>query len=123
MGGRQPVDERAEGYVVSVAKVDVHQSRDELRRELAELSEQQAATRAILAAISNAPTDPRRVFAEIAASAARLCDGYSTGIFQLDADGLRLVAHHGPIPALGSVGQGRLPLLRGLPPARAVLDR
>ncbi|MGE3701850.1 MAG: GAF domain-containing protein, partial [Hyphomicrobiaceae bacterium] len=59
----------------------------------------------------------------MATSAAKLCDGYRTGIFQLDADGLRLVAHHGPIPALGSVGQGRLPLLRGLPPARAVLDR
>jgi hypothetical protein len=47
---------------------------EELRRELAEAREQQAATAAILAAISNSSTDPLGVFAEIAASAARLCD-------------------------------------------------
>ena len=50
------------------------QSVEELRRELAEAREQQAATAEVLAAIANAPTDPYRVFAEIAASAARLCD-------------------------------------------------
>ena len=99
------------------------QSVEELRRELAEAREQQAATAQILAAISSSPTDPHRVFAEIAESAARLCDGYSTGIFQLDGDHLRLVAHHGPITAVGPIGQGTLPLIRGLPPARAVLDR
>jgi signal transduction histidine kinase/signal transduction protein with GAF and PtsI domain len=96
---------------------------DELRRELAEAQEQQAATRAILAAISNSPTDSGRVFAEIAASAARLCDGYNAGIFRLDGEHLRLVAHHGPISAVGPVGDGTLPLTRGLPPARAVLER
>jgi len=50
------------------------QSVEELRRELVEAREQQAATAGILAAISNSPTDPYRVFAEFAASAARLCD-------------------------------------------------
>ena len=103
--------------------VGVDQSMEELRRELAEAREQQAATAGILAAISNSPTDAHGVFAEIAASAARLCDGYNAGIFQLDGDLLRLVAHQGPIPALGPVGHGTLPLTRGLPPARAVLDR
>jgi signal transduction histidine kinase/putative methionine-R-sulfoxide reductase with GAF domain len=90
----------------------------ELKRELAEAREQQATTRAILGAISNSRTEPHRAFREIAVSAARLCDGYNVGIFQLDGDCLRLIAHHGPIP-----GHGTLPLTRGLPPARAVLDR
>src|SRR5262249_25406455 len=57
-----------------------HQDRetttDELKRELAEAREQQAATAQILTAISSSPTDARRAFAEIAASAARLCDAY-----------------------------------------------
>jgi hypothetical protein len=60
------------------------QSVEELRRELAEAREQQAATAAILAAISNSPIDSYRVFAEIAASAARLCEAYDAVIFQVD---------------------------------------
>ena len=101
-----------------VATVVGDQSPDELQRELAEAREQQAATQAILAAISNSPADPGRVFAEIAASAARLCDGYNAGIFRLEREHLRLIANHGPISAVGPVGQGTLPLTRGLPPAR-----
>ena len=106
-----------------VSTVTGDHSVEALRRELAEAREQQAATRAILGAISNSLTDSERVFAEIAASAARLCDGYNAGIFRLDGGHLRLVAHHGPISAVGPVGDGTLPLTRGLPPARAVLER
>src|SRR5215467_1147789 len=95
----------------------------ELTKELAEEREQRTATAEILRVISSSPTDPQRVFSEIAASAARLCDGYNAGIFRLDGEHLRLVAHHGPISAVGPVGDGTLPLTRGLPPARAVLDR
>src|SRR5215472_10305314 len=73
-------------------------TQEELERELAEAREQQAASAQILAAISNAPSDPHRVFAEIAASAAHLCDAYDAAIFQVDGDFLRLAAHHGPIP-------------------------
>jgi hypothetical protein len=62
----------------------------------------------------NPQTDPGRVFPEIAAIAARLCDGYNTGIFQLDGDHLRPVANHGPISAVGPVGQGTLPLTHEL---------
>src|SRR5215510_14848244 len=88
----------------STAGADRHLGRvvDELKRELeaksrelAEAREQQAATTGILAAISSSPADLRRVFAEIAASAARLCDAYNAAITQVDGDRLRLVAHHG----------------------------
>ena len=94
------------------------QSVEELRRELAEAREQQAATAEILRVISSSPTDLQRVFAEIATSAARLCDAYDAVIRQVDDDVLRLVAHHGPIPAADT-----LPLTPGFPVARAVLDR
>jgi signal transduction histidine kinase len=89
-----------------------------LERELAEAREQQVATAEILRVISNSPMDLQRVFAEIAASAARLCDANDATIRQVDGDFLRLVAHHGPIPTT-TVD----PLTEGHVAARAVLDR
>src|SRR5262245_17100127 len=89
-------------------------------RELAEAREQQAATAGILAAISSSPADLRRVFAEIAANAARLCDASNVSIGQVDGASLRIVAHDGPLP---TTGQATQPLTRGIAFARAVLDR
>jgi len=91
---------------------------EELRRELVAAREQQAATAEILRVISSSPTDLQRVFAEIAATAARLCDAHDAAIRQVDGEVLRLVAHRGPIPIPGT-----LPLSRGVLNARAVLDR
>src|SRR5262245_8506759 len=106
---------------------ELSRSRGELsqaRGELAGAREQQAATAEILRVISSSPTDRQRVFADIAASAARLCEAYDATIYQVDAELLRLVAHHGPIQ-VGPVGIGQftLPLIRGFVNARAVLDR
>jgi hypothetical protein len=67
------------------------QSVEELRRELAEARAQQAATAGILAAMSSSPTDPYRAFADIAASAARLCDGQNSTVVQLADSKLRLL--------------------------------
>src|SRR5262249_432260 len=92
---------------------------EELKQELAESREQQAATAEILRVISSSPTDLQRVFAEITASAARLCDAYDAEIFQVDGNVLRLVGHHGPIPAIGTLP----PLTPGFITARAVLKR
>ena len=94
------------------------QSVEELRRELAEAREQQAATAEILASISSSVTDANKVFAKIAASAARLCDAHDATIFQVDGDNLRIVANHGPIPPGGT-----LPLTRAIVTGGAVLDR
>src|SRR5262245_58285621 len=113
----------------STAGADRHFGRvvDELKRELetksrelGEAREQQAATAGILAAISSSPADLRRVFAEIAANAARLCDASNVSIGQVDGASLRIVAHHGPLP---TTGQATQPLTRGIAFARAVLDR
>jgi signal transduction histidine kinase len=96
------------------------ESVEELRRELAEAREQQAATAEILAAISSSPTDPYRVFAEIAASAARLCDADNATI---NDDHLQLLARYGPLSTAGPVGQFTLRPTRGSVIARAVIDR
>jgi GAF domain-containing protein len=84
----------------------------------AEARQQQSATAEILRVFSSSPTDPQRVFAEIATSAARLCDAFDSVIRRVDGDLLRHVAHHGPLPPGGT-----LPLTHGIPAARAVLDR
>src|SRR5262245_14299973 len=86
--------------------------------ELAEAREQQAATVGVLATISSSPADLRRVCAEIAANAARLCDAHDAVIRQVDGEVLRLVAHHGPIPTATVVVLRRRAL-----PGRAALER
>src|SRR5215468_1857624 len=101
---------------------ELSQARGELSEasgELAEAREQQAATADILRVISSSPTDLQRVFADIAASAARLCDAYDATIFQVDDDIFRPVAHHGPIPSPTRGG----PLKREIVTGHAILDR
>jgi signal transduction histidine kinase len=92
------------------------------RGELMEAREQQIATAEILRVISRSPTDLQRAFAEIAASAARLCDANDATIIQVNGDFLRLVAHHGPLASLPLEGNTFRPT-RGLVTGRAVLDR
>ncbi len=96
-------------------------SRDgDLEKRLAEALEQQTATAEILRVIASSPTDVQPVFAAVFMSAARLCDALDVSIFQVDGDGLRLVAREGPIL---SHPVGEFPLIRGTTVGRAVLDR
>src|SRR5262245_32931228 len=97
------------------------QSVEALRRELAEAQTRQAATAEILKVISSSPMDLQRLFAEMAASATRVCDAYDAAIFQLAGDHLRLVAHHGPIP-VPDPGQQTLPLRRSFITGRVVIE-
>ena len=91
-------------------------------RELAESREQQTATREILHVISQSPTAVEPVFRAMAASAVRLCRADDAAIFQVEAGGLRLVAHEGAV-ALGPVGQFAVPLMRGSLTGRVALER
>jgi two-component system NtrC family sensor kinase len=92
-------------------------------RELAEARERELATAEILRVISSSPMDLQLVFEQVAASAVRLCDAHDAVIFQVDAEMLRLVAHHGQIPIPGPIGQVMVPLTPALTFARAILDR
>src|SRR5215831_8423484 len=98
---------------LSLARGELSQAKG----ELVEARKQQAATAETLRVISSSPMDLKRVFAEIAMSAARLCDGDDVVIRQVDGDILRLVAHYGPVHVSDT-----LPLT-GTSLGTAVLDR
>src|SRR6266566_5050436 len=89
-------------------------------RELAEAREQQTATADILRVISTSPKDLQPVLDAVAKSAARFCGADDGEIFHLLPEGLKVAAHHGPIPSpTGRV----IPVVRGSVAGRAVLER
>src|SRR5262249_46164471 len=65
-----------------------------LTRELNTTAEQQRATTEVLKLISSSSADPQIVFANILASAVRLCDANNGVIRRWDGDALHLVAMH-----------------------------
>ena len=95
----------------------------ELKIERDGLLEREAATSDILRMIARSPTDLQSVLDGIAERAARLCDAEDAAIFRLDGNFLRLVAHFGPIPIAGNVGESGRVLDRGTPAGRAIIDR
>src|SRR5262245_7342072 len=94
----------------------------EAHAQVSESLEQQTATSEILSVISGSPTDIQPVLDAVAERAARLCNAFDALIYRLDGDRLRLVAHHGPIPAPGPIGAYTRPLGRGMVSGRVVLD-
>src|SRR5262249_44040791 len=93
-----------------------------LFNETKEALDRQTGTSEILRVISSSPTDLQPVLDAVAERAASLCGASDGGIFRVDGDRLRLVAHHVSIPS-GPVGQFTLPLIRGTVGGRAVLER
>jgi GAF domain-containing protein len=88
-----------------------------LFNETKEALDQQTATGDILKVIASSPTDIQPVLDAVAESAARLTTTLDVAVFLRDGDGLRLAAHHGPIPVRSTV-----PLIREEVTGRAVLD-
>src|SRR5262252_1675415 len=89
-----------------------------LKRE-AEALDRQTATAEILRVISSSPTDIQPVLSAVAESAARLCHAYDVTVFRVEGDVLRLVAHHGPVPATPEL---MLPVNRGTIGGRTILE-
>ncbi|HET8564195.1 MAG TPA: GAF domain-containing protein, partial [Candidatus Binatia bacterium] len=95
--------------------VELESSNSQLRESL----EQQTATSEILRVIASSPTNIQPVLDVVVENAARLCDAFNALIYRVDSEGLKLAATHGPVPAPAEL----LPISRGLPTARAVVDR
>ena len=112
---KRPVDQPAGDLAAENARL-----REELeaaRAAAVEALEQQTATSEILRVIAGAPTDLQPVFDAIARRAAHLCDAFDVVVLRVEGDRLRLVAHHGSMPA------GDVALHRGTVGGRTVLDR
>ena len=92
----------ADQAVIAIENVRLFKELEVRNRDLTESLEQQTATGEILGVISRSPTDVQPVLLPVAQSAARLCHAYDVTVFRLDGDLLRLVAHHGPVPATPS---------------------
>ena len=92
-----------------------------LFQELTESLERQTATSEILGVIASSPTDIQPVLDVVAESAARLCEASDANIYRMDGAGYRVVASYGSMP-IPDRDKPR-PLIRGLPPGRAMIDR
>ena len=113
---------------LEASHANLEQKVEERTRELADANadlteslEQQTATSEILRIISSSPTDIQPVLDALAQSAVRLCNSFDAIIFRVDADALRLVAHHGPIP-YGTIGEFTIPLGRGSVSGRSIIE-
>ena len=95
------------------------QNLQSLRRELADLLDQQAATSEILRVIASSPTDVQPVLDAVAENAARLCGASDALIYRIDEDVIRLAAHFGPLAWMNE----SMPLNRGSVTGRAIVDR
>jgi signal transduction histidine kinase len=73
---------------------DLRAEVESLRQALTESLEQQTATAEILRVMSGSPADVQPVLDTIVDRALRLCDGLYSGVYLLDGDLLRLVAHN-----------------------------
>jgi signal transduction histidine kinase len=94
---------------------------EDRNRQLSEALEQQTATSEILRVIASSPTDIQPVLDVVADNAAKLCEATDANIYRLEGSEYRIVAACGnmPIPRREELR----PLIRGLPPGRAMIDR
>ena len=113
----------ADQAVIAIENTRLFEAEQASKRELQESLEYQTATSEVLNVISRSALDVQRVLDTLVESAARLCDAHDAAILQVDGNVLRLAAHHGQIPLPGSVGEHTLPLVRGTPAGRAVIER
>src|SRR6266540_835709 len=92
---------------------------------LTEALEQQTATAEILRVISRSQTDVQPVFDTIVRSAARLCDGLFSTLFQFDGELLHIIAAHNTTPEALEALHRAYPArpTRQLAAGRAILER
>ncbi|HME61517.1 MAG TPA: GAF domain-containing protein, partial [Candidatus Binatia bacterium] len=111
----------ADQAVIAIENVRLFKELQERNRDLTEALEQQTATSEILRVIASSPTDIQPVLDVVAESAARLCQANDAVIYRLDGENYRPVASYGSMPVADH--DKPRPLMRGMPPGRAMIDR
>jgi len=98
---------------------NLEQKVEDRTRELTESLAQQTATSEILGVIAGSPTDVQPVLDVVAERAAHLCEAEDAIIFRANGDLHQRVAKFGSIPAPSFP----VPITRGFPGGRAIIDR
>ena len=109
----------ADQAVIAIENVRLFQELQSRNREITESLEQQTATSEILRVIAGSPTDVQPVLDVVAERAARLCEAEDAIIFRVAGEFHQRAAKFGSMPA----PDFPVPITRGYPGGRAILDR
>ena len=109
----------ADQAVIAIENVRLFNELDTRNRQLTEALEQQTATSEILRVIASSPTNLQPVLDVVVENAARLCDSTDAVIFRVIGEDHQRVAKYGSMP----VPTYPVPIGRGLPGGRAIVDR
>ena len=109
----------ADQAAIAIENVRLFEEVQAKTRDLSEALTYQTGSASILSVIASSPTDVGPVLKAIVESACELCEAYDAIVLLEDGDGLRISAHHGPIP----LDMERWPLSRNWVSGRAFLDR
>jgi GAF domain-containing protein len=109
----------ADQAVIAIENVRLFDEVQAKTRDLTEALTYQTGSSNILSVIASSPTDVGPVLKAIVESACELCDAVDAIVLLKDGDGLRVSAHHGPIP----LDMERWTLSRKWVAGQAFLDR